>query len=1059
MEENFAKKKYYNYHKHDHKSNPVTLDVVSKLEDYCKRAIELGHDAIFTTNHGIQGDIFEATTLAHQYNLKLIVGAEGYYVSDRKEKDKSNRHIILIALNHEGIRELNYIISESFTTGFYYKPRIDDELLFSLTPENFIITTACIAGLWNDEDLIKRLKEHFKGNFYLEVQNHNEEAQKNANRKIIELSKKYNIKLIHANDSHYIYPEEKKEWDKITINDKEYELLPANRDLFLRAKGIIYEEESNFVLDYPDYDTIVERYKKQGVLNDNQIKEALDSTLIFENIDCSDFINDEIKLPNISKNPNQELKDIINKAWEKDRERIDRSKWAKYIEAIRYEIDIIEKTNMADYFLIDYNIVKIAKEKYDGVLTNTGRGSAPSFYITKLLDLTNIDRLASPITLFPTRFMSVERILGARSMPDIDLNTADAEPFIKASKDLLGENNCAWMVSWKPLQESSGFRLYCKAIGMDINEYNDIAKDLDKYKDDIEWGKVIEASKPFIGVIEGVSESPCSMCLYDKDIRREIGMIRTPNGKICCLLDGYNCDKYKYLKNDYLTVMVWAIIRDTCKMANIKIPSISELDNLLDDKTFDIYKKGLTCSINQADSNYATGLVTRYKPKSLSEMSAFVAIIRPGCASLLDDFIERKEYTTGVPALDNILEDSGHRLIYQESIMKYLIWLGIPETGSYDIIKKIAKKKFKEPELKELKEKLIQGWIKQVGQEDGFEETWHVVEDAAKYSFNCSHSLSYAYDSLYGAYLKSHYPLEYYSVALNYYNGDEERTKKLISELPYFNISLKKPTFRYSKSTYFMDKETNTIYKGTSAIKFLNAPASDYLYSLRDNKYNDFVDLLIQITNDKDDEGRAYINSRQLEILIKLQFFEEFGHNGKLLDVYKAFTSLYGRKVIQKDKISELPVSLDIVAENALTETDKQYRDVNIEKILHEYEKSVPNNNLKVSEQIKFEMEILGYINTTYPEAERSICLVKDIDTKFTPKATIYCLKNGKEIECKINKKTFKAKPFKKNSLIKANEFEKKPKWVKVEEGFEKSTTETEWHLVNYQIMNEEELC
>ena len=1059
MEENFAKKKYYNYHKHDHKSNPVTLDVVSKLEDYCKRAIELGHDAIFTTNHGIQGDIFEATTLAHQYNLKLIVGAEGYYVPDRKEKDKSNRHIILIALNHEGIRELNYIISESFTTGFYYKPRIDDELLFSLTPENFIITTACIAGLWNDEDLIKRLKEHFKGNFYLEVQNHNEEAQKNANRKIIELSKKYNIKLIHANDSHYIYPEEKKEWDKITINDKEYELLPANRDLFLRAKGIIYEEESNFVLDYPDYDTIVERYKKQGVLNDNQIKEALDSTLIFENIDCSDFINDEIKLPNISKNPNQELKDIINKAWEKDRERIDRSEWAKYIEAIRYEIDIIEKTNMADYFLIDYNIVKIAKEKYDGVLTNTGRGSAPSFYITKLLDLTNIDRLASPITLFPTRFMSVERILGARSMPDIDLNTADAEPFIKASKDLLGENNCAWMVSWKPLQESSGFRLYCKAIGMDINEYNDVAKDLDKYKDDIEWGKVIEASKPFIGVIEGVSESPCSMCLYDKDIRREIGMIRTPNGKICCLLDGYNCDKYKYLKNDYLTVMVWAIIRDTCKMANIKIPSISELDNLLDDKTFDIYKKGLTCSINQADSNYATGLVTRYKPKSLSEMSAFVAIIRPGCASLLDDFIERKEYTTGVPALDNILEDSGHRLIYQESIMKYLIWLGIPETSSYDIIKKIAKKKFKEPELKELKEKLIQGWIKQVGQEDGFEETWHVVEDAAKYSFNCSHSLSYAYDSLYGAYLKSHYPLEYYSVALNYYNGDEERTKKLISELPYFNISLKKPTFRYSKSTYFMDKETNTIYKGTSAIKFLNAPASDYLYSLRDNKYNDFVDLLIQITNDKDDEGRAYINSRQLEILIKLQFFEEFGHNGKLLDVYKAFTSLYGRKVIQKDKISELPVSLDIVAENALTETDKQYRDVNIEKILHEYEKSVPNNNLKVSEQIKFEMEILGYINTTYPEVERSICLVKDIDTKFTPKATIYCLKNGKEIECKINKKTFKAKPFKKNILIKANGFEKKPKWIKVEEGFEKSTTETEWHLVNYQIMNEEELC
>ena len=126
--------KYYNYHCHNHKGNIKALDVIVKQEDYCKRAVELGHDAFFTTCHGMQGDIFEATTLAHQYNLKMIVGAECYYVPNRFEKDKSNRHIIIIALNHEGIRELNDIISESNITGMYYKPRIDDELLFSLTP-------------------------------------------------------------------------------------------------------------------------------------------------------------------------------------------------------------------------------------------------------------------------------------------------------------------------------------------------------------------------------------------------------------------------------------------------------------------------------------------------------------------------------------------------------------------------------------------------------------------------------------------------------------------------------------------------------------------------------------------------------------------------------------------------------------------------------------------------------------------------------------------------------------------------------------------------------------
>jgi len=1034
--------KYYNYHKHDHKSNFVILDCISKLEDYCKRAVELGHDAVFTTNHGIQGDIFEATTLAHQYNLKLIVGAECYYVPDRKEKDKSNRHIILIALNHEGIRELNYIISESFTSGFYYKPRIDDELLFSLTPENFVVTTACVAGLWNDEELIIKMKNYFGGNFFLEVQDHNEEAQKQVNRRLIDLSNKYNIKLIHANDSHYIYPD-----------DSEY------RDLFLKAKGIIYEQETDFILDYPDYDTIIERYKEQGVLNDNQIKEALENTMIFENIDCSDFINDDIKLPSVSDHPNEDLKKIINDAWGKNKNNISKEELPKYLEAIRYEVDIIEKTNMANYFLIDNKIVEIAKEKYNGVLTNTGRGSAPSFYTTKLLGLTDIDRLKSPITLFPTRFMSIERILGAKSLPDIDLNTADAEPFIQASKDLLGENNCAWMVSWKPLQDSSGFRLYCKAIGMDISEYNDIAKDLEKYIDDPKWGKIIEESKPFVGVIEGIAESPCSMCLYDKDVRREIGMIKTPNGKICCLLDGYNCDKYKYLKNDYLTVMVWAIIRDVCKLANINIPSISELDEMLDEKTFDIYKKGLTCSINQADSDYATGLVTKYKPHSLSEMSAFVAIIRPGCASLLNDFIDRKNYTTGVPSLDNILEDSGHRMIYQESIMKYLIWLGISEPQSYDIIKKIAKKKFKEPELAALKEQLLEGWNKQVGKPDGFEETWKVVEDAAHYSFNASHSLSYAYDSLYGAYLKSHYPLEYYTVALNYYNGDEDRTKKLINELSYFGISLKKPTFRYSKSTYFMDKETNTIYKGTSSIKFLNSGASDYLYSLKEKEYKTFTDLLEEITQAKDEENRSYINSRQLEILIKLQFFEEFGHNAKLLKIYEAFSALYGRKVIAKDKIPSLPISVDVIAQNAATETDKQYRDVNIENILYEYEKSVENTNLKFSEQVKFEREILGYINTTYPELDKKICLVKDVDNKYTPKIILYCLQSGKEIECKINKTTFKDKPLKKNMLIKAIEFGKRPKWIKTADGFEKSSTETEWGLKKYEIVKEEGLC
>ncbi len=1030
--------KYYNYHCHNMYGNPISMDVIVSMEDYCKRAIELGHDAFFTTCHGLQGDIFQATTLAHQYNLKMIVGAELYYVKDRFEKDRSNRHIIIIALNHDGIRDLNRVISESFTTGMYYRPRIDEELLFSLNPNNVIITTACVAGLWNDEELIVKMKNYFGGHLFLEVQDHNEEIQKEVNKTVIRLSQKYNIRIIHANDSHYIYPE-----------DAKY------RDLFLKAKGIVYEQEANFILDYPDYDEIVKRYEIQGILNKNQINEALQSTNVFQEVDCSDYINDEIKLPSVSENPNVELKRIINESWTQDRERIPKEKWKEYLDAIRYEVDIIEKTNMANYFLIDYNIAKIAKEKYNGVLTNTGRGSAPSFYVTRLLHLTNIDRLESPITLFPTRFMSIERILGARSLPDIDLNTADAEPFIQASKDLLGENNCGWMISWKPLQESSGFRLYCKALDIDYDTVNEIAKDLDKYREDPKWKNIIEESRRFIGVVEGVAESPCSMVLYDKDVRSEIGMIKTPNGKICCLLDGYNCDKYKYLKNDYLTVTVWAIIRDVCKLAEIPIPTINELDNLLDDKTFDVYRKGLTCSINQADSDYATGLVMRYKPKSLAEMSSFVAIIRPGCASLLDDFIERKPYTTGVKALDNILEDSEHRLIYQESIMKYLIWLGISEPQSYDVIKKIAKKKFKEPELKALKEQLLEGWHKQVGEENGFEETWQVVEDAAKYSFNASHSLSYAYDSLYGAYLKSHYPLEYYTVALNYYSNDATRTGKLTKELKSYGISLEKPSFRYSIDKYFMDKDNNKIYKGTEAIKFLNKDCSLYLYSLRENKYDTFVDLLAEITDAKDENNRSYVNSRQIDILIKSQYFQEFGNNKKLLTIYNYFKVLYGRKVLSKDKAQELNLPSYIFEQDGVTQTEKQYKFENICDILKLIEHNTPNESFGIKEQVEFENDALGYINMTY-DVDKRVCYVLDIDTKYTPKVTLYCLRNGKTVLCKVNKALFKKQPLKVGMIIRASRFEERYKQAYVNGGWQR-TNDKEWWCSAYNETTIEE--
>lgn len=985
--------RYNNYHKHDYYGNIKSLDCIVSPIEYIQRAKELDDNKaiFFSTNHGYQGNIYEYYTLCKENNVKLIAGVEAYYVQDRLQKDKKNYHLVIIAKNKNGYKQINKIMSEANISGYYYKPRIDDELLFSLNPNDVIVTSACVASRLRDnegaEEWIIKMKKYFNNNFYLEVQNHNVQIQKNYNKKILKYAEKYNIQIIHANDSHYI----KKE-------DSKY------RNLFLKAKGIVYEEENNFILDYPDYKTIVDRYKEQGVLSAKQVKQALDNTLIFDDFESLEF-DYEIKMPHISDNPSKELGNIIEKEFKKELNNIDINNKEKYINAIKEEWQVIADTNMYEYFLINQKMVKLAINKYNGVITRSSRGSCPSFYINKLLGFTSLDRLNSPITLYPSRFMSTTRILQSKSLPDIDINVAVQQSFIDASKELLGEDNCYYMVSFKPLQKSSAFRLFCKAMDLDISEYNEIAKDLDSYKDDEKWSRLIEESKHFIGVVESISQSPCSTLLLSQPISEEIGLIKAGD-IICTNIDGINCDRYKYLKNDILSVLVYKIINEVCKLVGIKIPSTSELTQLLDDKVWDIYEKGLTCTINQTDSKFATDLVMKYKPKSIAEMSAFVASIRPGFSSLLNNFIERKPYTTGVSELDNLLEDSYHYLMYQESIMKYLIWLGIPESETYTIIKKISKKKFKENELIDLKEKLKCGWNKVVGKEEGFEETWKVVEDASRYSFNASHSLSYAYDSLYGAYLKSHYPLEYYTVALNEYQDDIDRTHKLTDELKYFNIEIKQPKFRYSRAEYFMDKNSNSIYKGIKSIKHLNKNTGELLYSLKDNYYDTFCDLLVDIGNK--------INSRQMIILINLNFFEEFGGIEKLLKVYELFNKIYNKKQISKEIYTDYK---SIFKKYTNKETERKYNFNDTLPVLKAIELQIKDEKNDTIKLIKNHFEYIGSCDIK-DKSMGNKCLVIDINTKYTPRITLYSLSKGKIKDVKVYKKIFNINPLKIGDVI-----------------------------------------
>mgnify|MGYP001180854223 FL=1 len=989
---------YANYHKHTHYSNIMVSDCVVKPEDYMKRAVELGHKEYFTTEHGYQGNLYETFTLCQQYGLRCIFSVEAYYVNNRHEKDRGNYHLMLIARNKNGRFSINKILSEANLTGYYYKPRIDLELLFSLSPNDVYVTTACLGSpLFKTNDwetkFFQPVYNHFGDSLFLEVQDHNDLDQIEYNKRILELSEKYKVRIIHANDSHYIKPEDAK-YRKLYVNAKR------------QGKSESYSNEDNFILDYPDYDTIVHRYEIQGVLSHEQILTALNNTNIMAK--CDEVLLDkEFKIPKITEDSNAALRKLISEAWAIEKNNIPVEQHAHYEEEIEYETSMVERCNMADYFVLNQKVVKDAKEKYGGQLTHTGRGSAVSFYINKLLGLTEVDRIWSPVKMYPTRFLSDTRILETKSLPDIDQNWSTTEPILKSTADLLGEDGVRQMISFKPLQDSSAFRLWCKAKGMNIKEYDEVAKDIDKYSNDTKWSTLIEESKVFKGVIDSIAPSPCSYLLYDKPISSELGILKIKD-VYCCILDGYNCDCYKFLKQDYLIVTVWDIINRVYDKIKQPVDDIKTLIKKCDDKVWKIFKDGMTTTINQCDSDYDKQILRQYAPHSFEELSAYVAAIRPGFASNLKNFIERKPYTTNVPELDELLKDSFHYLMYQESIMSYLVWLGIPEKKTYDIIKKISKKKFKAEELESLKTELKKNWIAKLGNEDYFDATWQSVEDSSAYCFNASHSASVCLDGMYGAYLKSHYPLEYFETVLNIYTGDEERTSNLISEMPYFGLKLGIIKFRHSGANYIADKETNTIHKGLESIKFMNESIAKALYDMRDQHFDSFIDFL----------KVNPCNTRQTEILIRLDFFSEFGKSAKLLAIHDLFQKFFSRKdggYVSKKSIKKTaiePFSIERLNQLCTKETATAYQFDDLTPLIAEYTSTINDEDITPVEKIEAQLEYLGYIAATGREEDRRIGYVRAVypckrkaDNKtWAYKVSVTFLGKGKDSDLTIYK-------------------------------------------------------
>ena len=599
------------------------------------------------------------------------------------------------------------------------------------------------------------------------------------------------------------------------------------------------------------------------------------------------------------------------------------------------------------------------------------------------------------------------------------------------------------------MKESSAFRNLCRAYNIPMDEYNEVGKNLDSYRNDKKWKPIIDEAQKYIGTIESISPSPCSFVLSNKPLSKELSLIRVGN-ELCACIDGYTSDVWKYLKNDYLTVTIWKIISNFYKLINEPIPNIRELLQKVDDETWNLYEDGITATLNQADTDISTSMLKRYKPKSDAEMSAFVAAIRPGFASLVNTFLDRKPYSTGVKEIDDLLQPSYHFMLYQESIMAFLVWCGMEEDHTYDIIKKISKKKFT-PEAKEkLRLELLEGYQKNLGTQEGFNEVWQVVDDAARYSFNAAHAVSVAYDSIYGAEAKEHHPLEYYTVVLNKYQSDNEKTSRIISELDYFDIHIENIKFGKSKNEYTFDRNTNTIYKSVSSIKYCNEVMANELYELaQNNSYDNFIDLLVDI------KSKTSVNARQLQILTILNFFSDFGNNKKLLQIIDLFERLYGRKQIKKSDYKALNINMDLFDGCYETETPKMYKGLHMDIYIKRVSDAIENTSLSIKEQIKYEQEYLEYIIYTNPKAPKNMFYVvecKFYKDKTKPYLVLYNLRTGDTLKTKITSgKKFVEKPFLQGNVLNVLEFKEKNKmkmiagtWTKTSE---KEKIVTEWDV------------
>lgn len=738
---------------------------------------------------------------------------------------------------------------------------------------------------------------------------------------------------------------------------------------------------------------------------------------------------------------------------------------------------------MADYFILSYEVMKRAQEVYDGILTPSGRGSAVSMFLNKLLRLTKVDKVNSPVLMYSERFLTKERVLDSHTPPDIDNNVSTREPFIQAQRDLVGDLGTYDLLAMGTLKFKAAWKMYARAFQVPPETANEISQQIGRYEKavkhadgedvdikqyiDAKYQEMVDGCRVYMGIYDNAKGHPCGCLCLNGDAEEEIGISLCKSevtGKevLVANIESGTIDAFGYLKQDYLVVDSVGLTYDVYKEAGIEPFTVNELLAKIehDDATWQIYADGYTQCVNQCEQPKSTQKVMRYKPKNISELTQFIAAIRPGFQSMYNTFESRQHFDYGIKALDALLQDqycTSSFMLYQESLMKVLGFAGFPMSETYTIVKAISKKK--DYVIKEAKPKFIANFAKAIidtgdtnDEQQAHEladKVWRIIEDNASYSFNSAHAYCMAVDSVTIAYLKAHYPLEFYKCVLQRYTdkGEKDKVSLIKQEMLKRGFKLKDIRFGDDNRQFNIDRANNCIVQTMASIKDMPKSTPQALYELGQKGVRNRGELYQAIMDD------SRINKTATEILFKLGYFEQFGHPNKLITEYEVYQKYIAVKVLTKANLDDKII--EDVRRCCGKETEKQFRDIDNKALIVAILKHTPIKPTTITDRIQWQLQYLGYC--TVCDKSRDVNDWAVIDVRINNYGAVilklYNLAYGAERTYRLNKQWAAKHQCKAGDVIKAV-FEDKPKWRKIDDKFVK-TGEMETQIKCYKVLED----